>query len=101
MRYAAIRQGRVDNVIECTGLAALKLESVMHCTLVPCEQYPTAIGDTYENGVFTRDGEPIERIPTDSEKLVMLESENAQLKQRLEAAESATLGLMTMLAEVQ
>lgn len=100
MRYAAIRQGRVDNVIECTGLSALKLETVMHCTLAPCEQYLVQVGDTYEDGVFLRDGQPIERIPTDSEKLSMLESENQALKERLEAAESATLGLMTMLAEV-
>lgn len=100
MRYAVVRQGKVDNIIECTGLAALKLESVMHCTLVPCEQYPTAIGDTYDNGVFLRDGAEVERIPTDSEKVAMLESENQALKERLEAAEAATLGLMTMLAEV-
>ena len=87
MRYAVVRGGNlIDNIIECNGLTVQSLEKVMNCLLVPCEQYPVARGDLYENGVFyrmnekAREKEVIQRIPTDSEKISMLESENAVLK---------------------
>ena len=100
MRYAVVRDGIVENIIECDGMTVQPLEKVMRCTLVPCEQYPVGIGDTYQDGVFLREGEEVERIPTERERIAMLEQENQRLSERLEAAEQATLGLMRMAAEV-
>lgn len=85
MRYAAIRNNVVDNVIECDGLAVQKLAPVMNCLLVPATAYPVAAGDTYDNGVFYRNGEPLERIPSPDEKVAQLQAENAQLTAVLNA----------------
>lgn len=97
MRYAAVRNNVVDNVIECDGLAVQKLAPVMNCLLVPATAYPVAAGDTYENGVFYRNGEPLERIPSTDEKVAALENDGQTSKDRLSSIESAILGLMTML----
>ena len=85
MRYAVVRNNVVDNVIECDGLAAQKLAPVMNCLLVPATAYPVAAGDTYDNGVFYRNGEPLERIPGTDEKVAQLQAENAQLTAVLNA----------------
>ena len=87
-------------MIECNGYTVQSLAKVMHCMLVPCEQYAVQAGDRYTNWTFYRDGVALERIPTTEEKLANLESENAALQERLEAAEHATLGLMTMMTGV-
>ena len=85
MRYAAVRNNVVDNVIECDGLAVQKLAPVMNCLLVPATAYPVAAGDTYDNGVFYRNGEPLERIPSTDERVAQLQAENAQLTAVLNA----------------
>ena len=85
MRYAVVRNNAIDNVIECDGLAVQKLAPVMNCLLIPATAYPVAAGDTYENGVFYRNGEPLERIPSPDEKVAQLQAENAQLTAILNA----------------
>jgi hypothetical protein len=87
MRYAVVRENNVENVLECGNApGAMRLELELHCTLVPCEQYPVQTGDTYENGVFYREGETIERIPTTDEKVAALENENQMLKSTVSAS---------------
>lgn len=87
MRYAVVRQNLVENVIECgRATDAMTLELHMHCLLVPAQQYPVQVGDTYENGIFYRDGEQLARIPTTDEKVAALESENQMLKSTVSAS---------------
>ena len=85
MRYAVVRNETVDDVIECNGFTVQGLAKVMNCMLIACENYAVAVGDTYDNGVFYRDGEPLERIPSTDEKVAQLQSENAQLTAILNA----------------
>ena len=85
MKYAVVRNNTVDNIIECNGLTVQGLAKVMNCMLIACENYAVAVGDTYDNGVFYRDGEPLERIPSTDEKVAQLQSENAQLTAILNA----------------
>ena len=79
MKYAVVRNNTVDNIIECNGLTVQGLAKVMNCMLIACENYAVAVGDTYDTGVFYRDGEPLERIPSTDEKVAQLQAENAQL----------------------
>lgn len=85
MRYAVVRNNTVDNVIECNGFTVQSLAKVMNCMLIACENYAVAEGDTYDNGVFYHNGEPLERIPSTEEKVAQLQSENAQLTAILNA----------------
>ena len=101
MRYAVVRNNRVDTVTECNGLVVQSLETHLHCLLVPCEQYPVQAGDTYENGIFYRDGEQLERIPTTEEKVSALEGVGEAFRERISSAENALLGLMSMLTGVK
>lgn len=100
MRYAVVRNNTVDNVIECNGFTVQSLAKVMNCMLIACENYAVTMGDTYDAGIFYRDGKALERILTDSEKIAVLESENAMLKERLTSMENATLGMMSKMTEV-
>lgn len=85
MRYAVVRNNIVDNIIECNGLTVQGLAKVMNCMLIACENYAVAVGDTYDNGVFYRDGEPLERIPSTDEKVAQIQAENVQLTAILNA----------------
>lgn len=85
MKYAVVRNNTVDNVIECNGFTVQSLAKVMNCMLIACENYAVATGDTYDNGVFYRNGEPLERIPSTDEKVAQLQYENAQLTAILNA----------------
>ena len=102
MRYAVVRQNLVENVIECgRATDAMTLELHMHCLLVPAQQYPVQVGDTYESGAFYRDGEQLARIPTTDEKISALEGVSEAFQERISSAENALLGLMSMLTEVK
>lgn len=57
MRYAIINNGIVENIIVLTPQTASEFPNS-----VACGDYPVAIGDTYENGVFYHDGEPLQTI---------------------------------------
>lgn len=57
MTYAIINNGIVENIIVLNAKAASAFPNA-----VPCGDYPVAIGDTYENGIFYRDGEPLKTI---------------------------------------
>lgn len=54
MRYALIRDGMVQNIIELKRRNASNFQDA-----VPCGDTPVAIGDTYADGVFYRDGERV------------------------------------------
>ena len=100
MRYAAVRNGIVENIVECNGFTIQPLAKVMKCTLVPCERYAVQVGDTYQKDAFYRGEKKLVALPTANERMQQLEEENAQLKERLAATEQATLGLMSLMQEV-
>ena len=57
MRYAIINNGIVENIIVLIPQTAAEFPNA-----VPCGDYPVAIGDSYENGKFYHDGEPLQTI---------------------------------------
>ena len=57
MRYAVIEQDKVINIIEAEARGAESLAAYM--TLVATGERPVAIGDSYEDGRFYREGEEI------------------------------------------
>lgn len=57
MNYAVIEQEKVVNIIEAEARGAESLSTYM--TLVATDERPVAIGDTYRDGRFYRDGEEI------------------------------------------
>lgn len=54
MRYALIENGAVANIIWLYPGNAAEFPSA-----VALEERPVAVGDAYQNGAFTRDGEPV------------------------------------------
>lgn len=90
-------QGEVINIIVCDqrGMQGLRLPA--NQTLWDCTQYAVAIGDRWVDGVFYREAEPVEPIPTLEQQLAILQAENAALKaeQELQNSQIAYIGMMT------
>lgn len=89
--FALISENEVKNVIvgdfyNCNEIA--RIEYGEDAVAVEVTQYPVQSGDRYENGNFYRivDGKrvSIDPVPTDSQKLDMLMSDNAQLSKYVE-----------------
>lgn len=57
MNYALVENGVVTNIIWLYPGNAGDFP-----TAVPMGDVPAAIGDTYADGVFTRDGQPVETL---------------------------------------
>lgn len=72
VNYALIENGVVTNII---WLYPGNASDFPHA--VPCGEYPVAIGDTYTDGVFYRDGE---RLLTPVEQA---QAENADMQEAL------------------
>lgn len=67
--------GVVDNIIEITADAAIGLQLPDNHILWACDNYPVAIGDEWNDGVFTREGEPVYPIPTVEQQIEVLDSQ--------------------------
>ena len=78
--------GVVDNIIEITADAAIGLQLPDNHILWACDNYPVAIGDEWNDGIFTREGEPIYPIPTEKQQIADLQ---AQLDALLLGGETA------------
>ncbi|HWQ05861.1 MAG TPA: hypothetical protein VN453_01515 [Feifaniaceae bacterium] len=65
--YAILQNGVVTNVIWLCSSNAGDFPSA-----VSVQGRLVAVGDTYENGVFYRSGEP---VPTEEERIALLEAE--------------------------
>ena len=80
--YALVEDGVVINMIWLNDSNAAEFLGAMSC-----EDRPVAIGDTFENGQFLRDGEP---ILTEDEKqdieIAEMQTENKRLKTQISAA---------------
>lgn len=80
MRKAVINlsTNEVENIIEYAD-RGLAIRLPIGYTLFDCTQYNVQIGDTFEGGVFLREGVPVEYKPSDAERLAQLEAELAAL----------------------
>lgn len=71
--------GTVCNIIEVTADTAMGITLPLDQLSWDCGQYPVAIGDRWEDGVFSRDGGALVPVPTDAEKIAELEAQMAAL----------------------
>ncbi len=80
MRKAVINNStnEVENIIEYAD-RGVAIRLPLGYIVYDCTQYDVQIGDTFENGIFYRNGEPIEYKPSDAERLAQLEAEIAIL----------------------
>ena len=67
--------GTVDNTIDFASDTAVGITVPLDHLSWDCGQYPVAIGDRWEDGVFSRDGGPLVPVPTDAEKIAELEAQ--------------------------
>lgn len=81
MRKAVIKDNKVINIIETDENGIQGLIMPEDQTLWDCTQYAVAIGDTFNDGRFYHESEPAEYVPSDTEKIAMVQAENAQLKE--------------------
>lgn len=75
MKKAVIQNNTVTNIIECSDEGLKGLRFPVGTTIWDCGQYSVAIGDEFHDGVFTRDGEPLEAQPTEQNQIDQLRYE--------------------------
>lgn len=78
--------GKVSNIIEITQEAALGFMLPDNSLLWDCGTYPVAIGDDWNDGVFTREGAALIPLPT-------VEQQLAEVKAQLAQADAAAVEL--------
>lgn len=77
--------GAVCNIIEIASDTAMGITLPLEQLSWDCGQYPVAIGDRWEDGVFSRDSGPLVPVPTDAEKIAELEAEKKLLAAQVAA----------------
>lgn len=90
MKKAVIRDGVVENIIECTDEGLKGLRFPIGTTVWDCGQYPVAIGDGFSDGVFSRDGQPLTATPTEQQQIAALQLQLDALLGTGEAAADET-----------
>lgn len=78
--------GKLSNIIEITQEAALGFVLPDNTLMWDCGQYPVAIGDDWNDGVFTRGGAALTPVPT-------VEQQLAGVQAQLSQADSAVIEL--------
>ena len=94
MRKAIIENGTVINIIETGSNGINGIQLPINQTLWDCTQYAVGIGDKFIDGVFYRENERVEYIPSTEEKVAQLEAEKEQLKQELSTTKAITNDLL-------
>ncbi len=74
----SMTSGKVANIIEITAEAALGFVLPDNTLMWDCGQYPVAIGDDWNDGVFTREGATLTPIPTTEQQLAEVRVQLAQ-----------------------
>lgn len=90
MKKAVIRDGIVENIIECSDEGLKGLRFPIGTTVWDCGQYPVAIGDGFSDGTFSRDGQPLTATPTEQQQIDELRLQLDALLGTGEAAEDET-----------
>ena len=75
LNEGGMTSGIVDNLIEISADAAIGIELPENHILWDCGQYPVAIGDEWNDGVFTRNGESVYPVPTTGQKIADLQEQ--------------------------
>lgn len=75
LNEGGMTSGVVDNIIEIAAEAAIGLQLPDNHILWDCGQYPVAIGDEWNDGVFTREGEALIPIPTTEQQIADLQAQ--------------------------
>lgn len=70
-----LSSGIVENIIEISTDSAIGFQLPANHTLWDCGQYPVAIGDEWNDGVFSRNGEPLTPIPTNEEQIADIQAQ--------------------------
>lgn len=92
--------GSVANIIEIASDTALGINLPLDQLSWDCGQYPVAIGDRWEDGVFSRDGGPLAPVPTDAQRIAELAEENRVLKGQVAASQENAAILEECLVEM-
>ena len=74
MKKAVIENNIVINIIECSDEGLKGLQFPLGQTVWDCGQYPVAIGDNFEDGVFSRDEENLSPMLTVQDQINELQS---------------------------
>ena len=74
----SMTSGKVSNIIEITQEAALGFVLPDNTLMWDCGQYPVAISDDWNDGVFTREGAALTSLPTVEQQLVQVCAELSQ-----------------------
>ena len=74
----SMTSGKVSNIIEITQEAALGFVLPDNTLMWDCGQYPVAIGDDWDDGVFTREGGALIPLPTVEQQLLQVHAELSQ-----------------------
>lgn len=90
----SMTSGKVANIIEIAQETALGFVLPDNTLMWDCGTYPVAIGDDWNDGVFTRDGEALTPVPT-------VEQQLADADARLSEADSAAIELYEMIVALQ
>lgn len=83
-------RGKVINIIICSTTGILGLRMPRNQTLWDCTDFSVAIGDRFEDGIFTREGVPVEHIETSQDTIAALEQQLQSV-----VAQVAYIGMMT------
>lgn len=75
LNEGGMTSGIVENLIEITENGAIGFNLPDGRLMWDCGSYPVDIGDEWNDGVFTREGEPITPVPTVEEELAELRAE--------------------------
>lgn len=75
MRKAIIENNKVINIVEFAENSAVGIRLPLGQIIYDCGQYPVAIGDDFNDGVFSRDGEPLEPVPTAEQQIADLQAQ--------------------------
>lgn len=88
LNAGGMTSGVVDNIIEIAAEAAIGLQLPDNHILWACDNYPVAIGDEWNDGTFTREGEPLTPIPTVEQQIEELREQlnNSITADELDAA---------------
>ena len=80
MRKAVINKstGEVENIIEYAD-RGVAIRLPLGYIVYDCTNVAVQIGDTFENGTFYRNGEPVETQLTDAQRLAQMEAAFAAL----------------------
>ena len=69
IKKAVITNNIVENIIVCNDNGISGMSFPLGTILWDCGQYDVQIGDTFEDGVFSRNGEELEPQPTDADRI--------------------------------